>query len=368
MPTNRALAGNYYEELGIGENASQSEVRDAFRAMVRLLHPDHQTDPDLKAIAELQMRRLNAIYSVLSDPEKRREYDARLDEAPVQGKVFNPASNIDPRRFLSRFLWVGALTLLGGICLWMFVAGFGDSGSAPPADRSTGLVRAAAPPPAAHAETALAEPPDAASLESALRTMRAERDTARYELAKLRAERAAEDAERHASTMQAPMTLPSPPSTDPVPLAKLSPPGRSLSANVLPVAPRPGPRPLGADPHQFAGFWFFAETGKRESKNLYPPEFIEATLTERNGVIHGAYRSRYEIVDRAISPDVNFEFSGSANGATITTPWTGPGGAKGVVTLTLTSENSLKFDWRASDVGSIQGLASGTATLTRRID
>jgi hypothetical protein len=73
-------------------------------------------------------------------------------------------------------------------------------------------------------------------------------------------------------------------------------------------------------------------------------------------------------VDRAISPDVNFEFTGTASGTELTTPWTGVGGAKGQLNLSLTGENSLKFDWTASDLGTAQGLASGTATLMRRID
>jgi hypothetical protein len=65
---------------------------------------------------------------------------------------------------------------------------------------------------------------------------------------------------------------------------------------------------------------------------------------------------------------VNFEFTGIVNGAGLTTPWTGLGGARGQLTLSLTGENSLKFDWTTSELGSTQGLVSGTATLTRRID
>jgi hypothetical protein len=152
-------------------------------------------------------------------------------------------------------------------------------------------------------------------------------------------------------------------------------PQRIVPAAPRPALPSPSPpvvrslRPPGSDPHQFAGFWFFARSSQtNRNKSLYPPEFIEATLTELNGVVHGKYRSRYRIVDRAISPDVNFEFSGTPAGATIACAWNGPGGAKGQLTLQMTGENDLKVDWSASDVGSIQGLASGTATLTRRLD
>ena len=58
----------FYDELGVAPGASPEEIRDAFRLFVRLLHPDQQTDPQLREIAEQQMRKLNRIYTVLSDP------------------------------------------------------------------------------------------------------------------------------------------------------------------------------------------------------------------------------------------------------------------------------------------------------------
>jgi len=356
------LESNYYEELGVAEDASPAELRDAFRALVRLLHPDQQTNPDLKSMAERHMRRLNGIYGVLSDPAKRRDYDTSLQEDPVPAIVFNPSSNIDPRRFVSRFLWIGALVILGGACIWMFMDGIEPPASAP-ADRSNSFVRAAAPV-TPRTGSAPASNPEIETLQADLRVARSERDAARYELARLRAAIAVRDRDSHSSASFTPVPPVAVPPADPLPAEKLPPPSRLPASNIVPAMPRP----LGSDPHQFAGFWFFVQTGQPQNKNLYPPQFIEATLTEHNGAIHGTYRSRYRIVDRAISPDVNFEFSGSANGPTLVTPWTGPGGAKGQVTLTLINENSLKLDWSASDVGSVQGLASGTATLTRRIE
>jgi len=144
---------------------------------------------------------------------------------------------------------------------------------------------------------------------------------------------------------------------------------RPAAASALPPALRNARTLPGSDAHQFAGFWFFARSSQtNRTANLYPPEFIEATLTEQNGVIHGKYRSRYRIVDRAISPDVNFEFSGTPAAGAIACAWNGPGGARGQLTLQMTDENYIKVDWTASDVGSLQGLASGTATLTRRLE
>ena len=84
--------------------------------------------------------------------------------------------------------------------------------------------------------------------------------------------------------------------------------------------------------------------------------------------MHGRYRSRYQIVDRAISPDVNFEFAGPVSGATLHCPFNGPGGARGEITMQLTGENAMSIEWVASELGSMQGLVSGTARLTRRLD
>ena len=70
---------NYYEELGVSSSASHEEIRHSYKALARLLHPDQITDVSLKTVAELQMRRLNQILSVLTDPEERRRYDLSLE-------------------------------------------------------------------------------------------------------------------------------------------------------------------------------------------------------------------------------------------------------------------------------------------------
>jgi hypothetical protein len=127
---------------------------------------------------------------------------------------------------------------------------------------------------------------------------------------------------------------------------------------------------VAAPTKSFAGFWFYTSSaqGPHKDSTLYPPEFIEATILEQGGVVTGRYRARYQIVDRAIPPDVNFEFSGTPNGPVMVCPWTGPGGAKGQITLKLTADNVLQVDWSTSSLGSTQGLVAGTAKLIRRID
>src|SRR5258706_4947979 len=64
---------DYYETLGLKRNASQAEIKKAFRKLARQHHPDAKPgDKD----AERRFKLINEANAVLSDPEKRRKYDA----------------------------------------------------------------------------------------------------------------------------------------------------------------------------------------------------------------------------------------------------------------------------------------------------
>src|SRR2546430_8097344 len=63
---------DYYEVLGVGRDASEAEVKKAFRRLARELHPDVNThDPE----AEEKFKEAAEAYEVLSNPDRRGTYD-----------------------------------------------------------------------------------------------------------------------------------------------------------------------------------------------------------------------------------------------------------------------------------------------------
>ena len=71
---------DYYETLGINRDASQDEVKRAFRRLAMEFHPDRNSEPG----AEARFKEINEAYEVLSDPEKRGTYD-RFGHAGLDG-------------------------------------------------------------------------------------------------------------------------------------------------------------------------------------------------------------------------------------------------------------------------------------------
>jgi DnaJ-class molecular chaperone len=72
------MAGkDYYQILGVNRNASEKEIKQAFRRLARKHHPDLNAGD--KA-AEAKFKEINAAYEVLSNPEKRKKYDQFGDQ------------------------------------------------------------------------------------------------------------------------------------------------------------------------------------------------------------------------------------------------------------------------------------------------
>ncbi|GGD37861.1 DnaJ family protein [Malaciobacter pacificus] len=65
------MAKSLYETLEVNENASMDEIKKAYRKLARKYHPDVNKDKD----AEEKFKEINAAYEVLSDKEKKQQYD-----------------------------------------------------------------------------------------------------------------------------------------------------------------------------------------------------------------------------------------------------------------------------------------------------
>lgn len=80
---------DYYDLLGLSRNASQEEIKDAFRKLAFKYHPDRNKRPE----AEEKFKEVSEAYAILSDPEKRRQYDAAgfegINKQYKQEDIFN---------------------------------------------------------------------------------------------------------------------------------------------------------------------------------------------------------------------------------------------------------------------------------------
>ncbi|SJM48671.1 molecular chaperone DnaJ [Gulosibacter sp. 10] len=69
---------DHYETLGVAQDASQDEIKKAYRKLARQLHPDVNPSPE----AEAKFKDVTAAYDVLSDPQRRQQYDMGPQAGP----------------------------------------------------------------------------------------------------------------------------------------------------------------------------------------------------------------------------------------------------------------------------------------------
>ncbi len=310
---------DHYEELGVNRTASIEEIRQSYKRLVRLLHPDHCRDAAARRLAEIQTKRLNCLLAVLTHQERRQEYDRSLEARPPQPMIpWRPKRTGAPEWF-----WPAL-----GLILLVNLAYL----SAPENARTE----------AAPAPSLSTTPPQESTVTSrARKRKRTEKVTVGRKETRpppLPSRRAFPD-----------LILPEPPSA-----GELLPAASTLRL------------PLALPPPRFSGNWFFLPSAHDQKPGLYPPEFIELHLTEDATGLYGTYRARYRVSDQAISPAVSFDFSGPPpQGTEAILGWRGPGGATGEVTLQLKGCRALDISWTAHRAGDLD-LISGKAGLIRR--
>ena len=82
------MSNSLYETLDVSEDASAEEIKKAYRRLARKFHPDINKD----AGAEEKFKEINAAYEILSDEQKRRQYDQHGDSM-FGGQNFHDFAN-----------------------------------------------------------------------------------------------------------------------------------------------------------------------------------------------------------------------------------------------------------------------------------
>jgi curved DNA-binding protein CbpA len=96
----RIQVKDHYQVLGVARDASQDEIKKAFRSLALRYHPDR--NPQDQQEAEEKFKEINAAYEVLGDRARRKQYDylavlsllEHMNTARnIQGDVFGPISD-----------------------------------------------------------------------------------------------------------------------------------------------------------------------------------------------------------------------------------------------------------------------------------
>jgi hypothetical protein len=372
---------DYYEELGLKPTATVQEIRQAYKVLARLVHPDGQANQPVREMAERQMKRLNQIMATLTDEQARREYDTGLETAsrhpPAAVAVSGPHwrwmdARMDarmarlPRWFrpvAQNWFWFSMALMVVGVGIW-YLAQVRAENTVPAAKAALEGKKPAVV--VRRIPAREAKPVRRMSDAGTAKPSHAPRHDRTAELNPPRPPESIQNA-REASTAEVPMA------------AK---PLETLAQKTMPVpaaAPAPvsppeiGNSPAGAPAAKlrgspFAGNWLYVPDPNENGRpGLYPAKYVELLMGEEHGRLRGTYRAEFQILDRAVSPEVTFELEGDTpSGISAHLRWTATDGAKGDVDLALAGPNILKITWWTTEFGRHSKLASGTSKLIRQ--
>ncbi|MFT7824658.1 MAG: DnaJ C-terminal domain-containing protein [Sulfurimonas sp.] len=128
------MSKSLYETLGVSENASADEIKKAYRKLARQYHPDINKEES----AQEKFKEINAAYEVLSDPEKKTQYDQFGDQM-FGGQNFHDfargqGAGVDLDEILRQMFGGGAAGGFGGAGSFGGFGGFGGGFGGPDLD------------------------------------------------------------------------------------------------------------------------------------------------------------------------------------------------------------------------------------------
>lgn len=102
---------DYFAVLGLERNATDEEIKKAYKKMAIKWHPDkHSQDDKSRKIAETKFKEIAEAYSVLSDPKKRQRYEQGFDPNDQAGGM----GDFDPSSIFQMFFGGGGSPFGGG--------------------------------------------------------------------------------------------------------------------------------------------------------------------------------------------------------------------------------------------------------------
>ncbi len=133
------MSKSLYETLGVSDNASADEIKKAYRKLARKYHPDINKTPE----AEEKFKEINAAYEILSDTEKKQQYDMHGDSMfggqsfhDFAGHQAGAGADLDE---ILRSMFGGGFSSHGGFGSSGGFGGFGGGFSAPDLDGETSI-------------------------------------------------------------------------------------------------------------------------------------------------------------------------------------------------------------------------------------
>ncbi|HUB79457.1 MAG TPA: J domain-containing protein [Bryobacteraceae bacterium] len=359
---------DYYEELGLPRTAPVQEIRQAYKVLARLVHPDGQANQQAREMAERQMKRLNQILATLTDEQARREYDARLE---IAGRQFPAAGSVSVSKWrgldarivwlpgwlrpvAENWFWISLALVVMGVGAWYLVQLHAEnraSAALPlvPTFQPSGAFR--------RAPSRLTAP---VRRSASTITPKPGKPPRQVQTADLGAPKTLENGKDAALPPTEEARVPAnPPATQIPDTLRPAPAIPPPSSSAVPAKPPDSP---------FAGNWLYVPDPTENSRpGVYPAKYVELFMGEDHGRLRGTYRAEYQVLDRAVSPEVTFTLEGdSPPGISAHLKWAAADGAKGDVDLALAGPNLLKITWWTTEFGRHPKLASGTSKLVRQ--